>query len=179
MRQALHICRHACDLARADQVDTVTLRHIDQAIKQLFSNPYVHAVQVCISQYTCATYISCIYRLLESECHAVQGCSLVEKILVCATVQLAREGAEEAFVGIHDVVDRAVEILRALAVIEPSRAQMLLSIQRLLEMRLLQPMSAGALLHERVGAQVQGDDVGYALRDDPFLSSLASALIAA
>jgi Cdc6-like AAA superfamily ATPase len=152
LRQALHICRHACDLARADQVDTVTLRHIDQAIKQLFSNPYVHAVQ---------------------------GCSLVEKILVCATVQLAREGAEEAFVGIHDVVDRAVEILRTLAVNEPSRAQMLLSIQRLLEMRLLQPLSAGALLHERVGAQVQGDDVGYALREDPFLSSIASALIVA
>ena len=33
-----------------------------------------------------------------------------------------REGAEEAFVGIHDVVDRALEILRALAINEVRRA---------------------------------------------------------
>jgi origin recognition complex subunit 1 len=35
VRKALQICRHACDLARADAVQHVALRHIELAIKQV------------------------------------------------------------------------------------------------------------------------------------------------
>jgi hypothetical protein len=73
-------------------------------VKQLFSNPKVHAVQ---------------------------GASLVEKILVCSAVQLVREGSEEAYFPVSDLIDRAIEILRALNITEPSRAQLLLAHQRL------------------------------------------------
>jgi hypothetical protein len=118
-------------------------------VKQLFSNPKVHAVQ---------------------------GASLVEKILVCSAVQLVREGSEEAYFPVNDLIDRAIEILRALNITEPSRAQLLLAHQRLLDMNLLQPMTDGTC-GDRVGTQVQGDDVGYALRDDPVLSRLSSALV--
>ncbi|KAJ1476865.1 hypothetical protein T484DRAFT_1823350 [Baffinella frigidus] len=45
VRKALHICRHACDLARLDNADKVTLKHIEMAVKQLFANPYVAAMQ--------------------------------------------------------------------------------------------------------------------------------------
>jgi hypothetical protein len=118
-------------------------RHIDQAVKQLFSNP---------------------------NAHALQGALLIEKILVCSAVQLVREGSEEAYFPVNDLIDRAIEILRALNITEPSRAQLLLSHQRLLDMNLLQPMTDGTC-GDRVGTPVQGDAVGYALRDDP--SSLA------
>jgi hypothetical protein len=119
-------------------------------VKQLFSNPKVHALQ---------------------------GASLIEKILVCSAVQLVREGSEEAYFPVNDLIDRAIEILRALNITEPSRAQLLLAHQRLLDMNLLQPMTDGTC-GDRVGTQVQGDDVGYALRDDPVLSRLSSALVA-
>ena len=75
-----------------------------------------------------------------------------------------------------DLLDHAIEILRALAITEPSRAQLLLAHLRLLDMNFLQPMTDGTC-GDRVGTQVQGDDVVYVMRDDPVLSCLSSALI--
>ena len=75
---------------------TVTISHIEQAVKRLFSNPYVHAIK---------------------------GASVVEKIVVVAAVQLLREAPEDAFVNANDVVDRTTEILRAIGGISvPARS---------------------------------------------------------
>mmetsp|Transcript_2957 Transcript_2957/g.7332 ORF Transcript_2957/g.7332 Transcript_2957/m.7332 type:complete len:232 (+) Transcript_2957:360-1055(+) len=65
VRKALQICRQACDLARTDGLESVTLSNIEHAVKQLYTNPYVAAIK---------------------------GISVLERVVVVAAAQALREG---------------------------------------------------------------------------------------
>jgi len=148
VRKALHICRHACDLARLDNADKVTLKHIEMAVKQLFANPYVAAMQTL---------------------------SPTAQLLVLAALQ-AVEDSGEADVKIDEVTSRATDLSRALGRDAAPWSMVEASIATLFDMQLLAPRGANGCRADRCAPQVQADDVAFALKDDPVLGRMASTL---
>ncbi|EKX53486.1 origin recognition complex subunit 1 [Guillardia theta CCMP2712] len=163
VRKALQLCRYACELARQDKSDFVSLKHIEMAVKQLFSNPYVAAVQ---------------------------GSSLLEKIVICSAVQLDshnRLAAPDAWskmketgdtnLSVEHIHDRTVEIHRQLNFEDPPSSQLSAACARLQETRVFTPQGDWWRQTDKVAVNIQGDDVCFALRQDSMLASIASALV--
>jgi origin recognition complex subunit 1 len=148
VRKALHICRRACDLAREDGVDKVALKHIEAAVKQLFANPYVAAVQTL---------------------------SHTAQLLLLAALQ-ACEDLAEADVRVDEVTARATELARALGRGETPWSHVEAALATLFDMHLLAARGAPGCRPDRCAPQVLADDVAFALKDDPSLARIAATL---
>jgi origin recognition complex subunit 1 len=152
LRKALQICRHACELARREGARHVELCHVELAAKQLHSSPYVAALQ---------------------------GMPLLHRLAVVAAVQTAAENLEGS-TELQLVMERTAELARALQVEEASYDELSRACSCLTDVCLLQPLGApGARRAHKVVVHMQADDVAYALKTDPLLARVATALLGA
>uniref|UniRef100_A0A670I8D3 Origin recognition complex subunit 1 n=1 Tax=Podarcis muralis TaxID=64176 RepID=A0A670I8D3_PODMU len=141
-RRCLDICRRAaeiCELPGQKSVrGLVSMAHIMEAIDEMFSSPYIHAIR---------------------------NASLYEQIFLKATIaEFRRSGLEESTV--QQIFHQHVALCRIEGLQTPTVSDALAVVSRLSAYRLLLTDFNSKYIHMRVRLNVSQDDIMYALKED-------------
>ncbi|CAI5777168.1 origin recognition complex subunit 1 isoform X1 [Podarcis lilfordi] len=141
-RRCLDICRRAAEICEFPSQKSVrglvSMAHIMEAIDEMFSSPYIHAIR---------------------------NASLYEQIFLKATIaEFRRSGLEESTV--QQIFHQHVALCRIEGLQTPTVSDALAVVSRLSAYRLLLTDSNSKYIHMRVRLNVSQDDIMYALKED-------------